>query len=179
MTSPRLAALAALFATAALASPRHDQFTLGVTGGAIFPADQAYDTTAPELGVIAGYDPEWERFRLDLSAFWTGGQSAERGVSAFGVWLASQAPTTVYVGGGVGLEWIGVNYALEGQTGWHVVDYPDTKPHAPFVGLTAGVEFARGSAHPWMLGVEAHLPFDYLAFDVRFPSLLGSVRIAL
>jgi hypothetical protein len=47
------------------------------------------------------------------------------------------------------------------------------------VALAAGVDLGRGRQHPWTLSAEAHLPFDYLAFDVRFPSVLAVVRTAL
>jgi len=68
--------------------------------------------------------------------------------------------------------------ALANQVGWHLIDYPETKAHAPFVALAAGLELG-GLLHAWTLGAELHLPFDYLKFDVRFPSVLALVRVAL
>jgi hypothetical protein len=166
-------------ASLAHASPRHDQFTLGVTGGAMFPSDAAYGVgPAPELGVVGGYSPEWGQFRLDLSAFWTAGQSGEEGVSALCNWLFTDAPSSFFLGGGLGLDWLGVDNALANQTGWHLLEYPEVKPHALLVAFGAGLELGRGTAHPWMLGAELHLPFDYLKVHVRFPSVLGSVKVA-
>ena len=68
--------------------------------------------------------------------------------------------------------------ALANQVGWHLIDYPETKAHAPFVALAAGLELG-GLLHDWTLDAELHLPFDYLKFDVRFPSVLALVRVAL
>jgi len=83
-----------------------------------------------------------------------------------------------FLGIGAGLAWLGVNYALANQVGWHLLEYPETKPHAPFVALAAGIEVG-GAPHPWTFGAEAHFPFDYLKFDVRFPSVLALVRVGL
>jgi len=157
---------------------RRDYFTVGFLGGAMFPTDRAYDRTAPEFGLIAGYSPQWRSFRLDLSGFATAGRSAERGFSALANWLPSSASDTPYLGAGVGLAWLGVNYALLNQLGWHVFEYPEEKPHAPFLAAALGMELGRDRDNPLTLGVEAHFPFDYLKFDVRFPSLLGAVRLA-
>jgi len=157
---------------------RRDFFSVGFLGGAMFPADRAYDGVAPEFGLMVGYSPQWRNFRLDLSAFATAGRSAERGFSALANWLPWSGSATPYLGAGVGLAWLGVNYALLNQLGWHVFEYPEEKPHAPFLAAALGMEIGRDRDHPLTLGVEAHFPFDYLALDVRFPSVLGAVRFA-
>src|SRR5205823_6250423 len=59
-----------------------------------------------------------------------------------------------FLGVGAGLAWLGANYALANQVGWHLIDYPETKAHAPFVVLAAGIEIG-GGPHPWTLGAEA------------------------
>jgi hypothetical protein len=162
-----------------LTSDRQDRFTVGVLAGSMFPQDRFYDTAAPEFGLVVAYSPEWRRMRLDLSAFATAGRSSERGVSANVSWFLTEGVACPFLGVGAGLAWLGMNYALANRVGWHLIDYPETKPHAPFVALAAGVELGRGRQHPWTLSAEAHLPFDYLALDVRFPSVLAVVRIAL
>jgi hypothetical protein len=161
------------------AADRQDRFTVGVLAGSMFPQDRAYDTAAPEFGLVVAYSPEWRRMRLDLSAFATAGRSSERGVSAIVSWFLTEGAARPFLGAGAGMAWLGMNYALANQVGWHLIDYPETKPHVPFVALAAGVDLGRGRQHPWTLSAEAHLPFDYLAFDVRFPSVLAVVRTAL
>src|SRR2546428_3565326 len=158
---------------------RQDRFTVGILAGAMFPQDQAYDTAAPEFGLVVAYSPEWRRTRLDLSAFATAGRSSERGVSAVVSWFLTGSADSPFLGVGGGIAWLGVNYALANQLGWQLIHYPETQPPAPFVALAAGVELGRGGPHPWTLGAEAHLPFDYLKVDVRFPSVLGVARLAL
>jgi hypothetical protein len=157
---------------------RQDRFTVGLLAGSMFPRDPAYDTAAPEFGVVAAYSPEWRRTRLDLSAFATAGRSAERGVSAVVSWFLTDGSDSPYLGAGAGLAWLGVNYALANQLGWHLFDYPENK-FAALLAVAAGVELGRGQQHPWTLGAEAHFPFDYLKFNVRFPSVLAVVRVAL
>jgi len=157
---------------------RQDRFSLGILAGSMFPQDSAYDTAAPEFGLTVAYSPEWRWTRVDLSAFATAGRSSERGVSAVVNWFLTDGSARPFLGIGAGLAWLGVNYALANQVGWHLLDYPETKAHAPFVTLAAGIEVG-GGPHPWTLGAEAHLPFDYLKFDVRFPSLLAVVRVGL
>ena len=144
----------------------------------MFPQDRAYDTAAPEFGLTVAYSPEWHWTRLDVSAFATAGRSSERGVSAVVSWFLIDGSARPFLGIGAGLAWLGVNYALANQVGWHLIDYPETKPHAPFVALAAGLELG-GLLHAWTLGAELHLPFDYLKLDVRFPSVLALVRVAL
>jgi len=157
---------------------RQDRFTVGILAGSMFPQDRAYDTAAPEFGLAVAYSPEWRWTRVDVSAFATAGRSSERGVSAVVSWFLTDGSARPFLGIGAGLAWLGVNYALANQVGWHLLEYPETKPHAPFVALAAGIEVG-GAPHPWTFGAEAHFPFDYLKFDVRFPSVLALVRVGL
>jgi len=121
---------------------RQDRFSLGILAGSMFPQDSAYDTAAPEFGLTVAYSPEWRWTRVDLSAFATAGRSSERGVSAVVNWFLTDGSARPFLGIGAGLAWLGVNYALANQVGWHLLDYPETKAHAPFVALAAGIGFA-------------------------------------